>query len=420
MKIIQIPRRFVRSEWGGTESVILETSRQLINSGHETKIICPKMLTHVENETIHGIEVERVPYFYPYIGLGKSARQQMDKKGGNAFSFHLLKKLIDEKDVDLIHLHTGKRIGAIGRSVARFRNIPYVISLHGGIHDVPDSEIASCIEPGKNTLEWGKLLGMLTGSRRVLRDAAAIICVGHREYLETRRMYPNNRVVHLPNGVDHQRFSQGNGIRFRQQYNIPQLAPLALTVGRIDPQKNQYNMILNWPQILKSNPKAHLLMIGAITNENYHQKLLNTIEELKLKDNVHIINGLDPVGKDLTDAYHAADVFVLPSVHEPFGIVILEAWSAGLPVIAANVGGIRHLVKNNVDGLTYETGDNSQLVSHVTNLFQNKSLAFKLAEAGTRKVERQYDWSHICRQLTGLYYDVINNPGNTKMSESGA
>ncbi len=68
MNIVQIPRRFVRSHWGGTETVILETCKRLLKLGHHTEIICPNALAHQDKEVIGGVSISRVPYFYPYLG----------------------------------------------------------------------------------------------------------------------------------------------------------------------------------------------------------------------------------------------------------------------------------------------------------------------------------------------------------------
>ena len=66
MKSIQVPRRFTRHAWGGTETVVLETSKRLNAFGHEAKIFCPSALDPVREENIEGVSVTRLPYFYPF------------------------------------------------------------------------------------------------------------------------------------------------------------------------------------------------------------------------------------------------------------------------------------------------------------------------------------------------------------------
>lgn len=406
MNVVQVPRRFVRQSWGGTETVILETSRRLLERGHRTEIACPNALASAATEVIGGVPVTRFPYFYPYWGLSAEARRQLDHKGGNLFSFALWRWLRAYPDLDLIHLHTGKRLGGIVRHVARARRIPYVISLHGGLLDVPGAEARSWVEPTQGTLEWGKLLGLWVGSRRVMNDAAAIICVGQEECRCVQQAYPETPAVHLPNGVDTGRFAQGDGGRFRRAHGLPADAWVVLGVGRIDPQKNQMLAVELLQALRATEPRAHLVLVGHVTNEPYAERLRAALREDGLAAAVTLIPGLDAHGQDLVDAYHAADVFLLPSVHEPFGIVILEAWAAGRPVVASRVGGVPSFVEDGSTGLLCPSGDAAAFLAALTRLRRDPGLAAALAAAGQRTVRERYSWEVITDRLLRIYEDA--------------
>ena len=411
MRVIQLPRRFVRSHWGGTETVILETSRCLLASGHHTEIFCPCALTRQRSETVEGIRVRRFGYFYPYLGLTAAAREQMDLKGGNLFSFSLMRALRRFPNLDLIHLHTGKRLGAEGRHVAAARRIPYVISLHGGVYDVPAGEAGAWTAPARGSLEWGKALGWWVGARRVLDQAAAIICVGRKEMEEAQRRHPGRKVVHLPNGVDAARFAAGDGKRFRARHGIPPSAFVILVMGRIDPQKNQRLAVRLLAALSAQQPNAHLLLIGPVTNPAYEAELAADIAEHSLGSRVTLIRGIDTHDPDLVNAYHAADLFLLPSVHEPFGIVILEAWAAGLPVIASNVGGVPAFVADGEDGLLCPSGDLERLTQLARQLISDRDARCRLAHAGRTKAAAEYGWDRITQRLVGIYEEAIReNP----------
>jgi glycosyltransferase involved in cell wall biosynthesis len=407
MYVVQTPRRFVRSHWGGTETVILETSKRLLAHGHKTKIICPMALTDQRLEVIEGVEVLRTPYFYPYLGLSSDAKAQMDMKGGNLFSFALMKALKQERDLDLIHLHTAKRTGGIGRFIAIKRRIPYVVSLHGGLFDVPTEEAATWTEPTKGAYEWGKVLGWWVGSRRVFDDAAAIICVGEEERKQTQSRYPTKNVVHLPNGVDPEFFSHGDGGAFRLRNHIPADAYEMLTVGRIDPQKNQMFLVKHLRDLIQVQQKAHLLIIGHVTNQSYYNQIMSYVSSMELADRVTVIPGLQSNSNDIADAYHCADLFVLPSIHEPFGIVILEAWASGLPVIASRVGGIPSFVDHRVEGLLFQANNDTQLVSAVKFLAEHPEEAAKIAIEGKKKAITEFSWDNITGRLIRIYEESI-------------
>jgi glycosyltransferase involved in cell wall biosynthesis len=407
MRVIQVPRRFVRSHWGGTETVILETCKCLLALGHHTEIFCPRALSDRNEEVIDGVAVKRFPYLYPYFGLSPAAREQMDLKGGNLFSFSLMRQLRRYPGLNVIHLHTGKRLGGIGRHIAAMRKIPYVISLHGGVYDVPSGESATWTEPTRGAFEWGKGLGWWVGARRVLDEAAAIICVGRKELEEAQRRHPNRKVVHLPNGVNAQRFAAGDGKDFRERHRIPSSAFVILVMGRIDPQKNQRLAVRLLAELARGPANPHLLLIGPVTNPDYAAKVNADIEAMDLKDRVTLIPGIETHDPDLVNAYHAADVFLLPSIHEPFGIVILEAWAAGLPVIASNVGGVPSFVADGEDGLLFPSGDLPALTRLTQDVIANRDLRCRLAGSGRNKAVDQFGWEGITKRLVDIYEEAI-------------
>ncbi len=412
MNIVQIPRRFVKHEWGGTETVVLQTCKRLQQMGHQTEILCPNALAESNEETIEGVLVKRTPYFYPYLGLKDGACEQMDKKGGNLFSFSLLRELMQYPVLDIVHLHAGKRLGGIGRHAAMMRKIPYVISLHGGLFDVPAGEAATWTEPTQGAWEWGKFLGWWVGSRRVMEDAAAILCVGKAESEKTQARMPDKNVIYLPNGVDVPHFATGDRAAFRAKHGIPQDAKVVLTVGRIDVQKNQLLAADVLKRLLAAGRKdAHLLLIGPVTNPAYLEQVRAACDDPALAGKVTIIPGLDASGQELVDAYKSADVFLLPSVHEPFGIVILEAWSAGLPVVASRVGGVPAFVDHASDGLLFDSGQAEQAAAAVQILLEQPQVAAGLADKGHQKASREYSWDRIADRLVGIYEDAIReNP----------
>lgn len=407
MNIVQVARRFVRQEWGGTETAILETSKCLLKKGHRTEIVSSNALAPNDHERIQGVEITRTPYFYPYWGLQSGRCKQLDKKGGNLFSFALMKLLARQAPLDLLHAHTGKRLGGIVRHIARKRKLPYVVSLHGGVHDVPAAEAATWTEPTRGALEWGKVLGWWVGSRRVLEDADAIICVGRREQELTQKKFPDKYVAYLPNGVDCDRFASGNGQRFRNGFSIAPDAQVITVVGRFDVQKNQLLALHAFAELASQRPELHLVLVGHVTNQLYLRELKEQTEALNLTRRVTIVPGLDPATDLLVDAYHAADVFLLPSNHEPFGIAILEAWAAGVPVVAASVGGVRSLVDHGSDGLLFEAGDQQGAVRSIELLLDNADARRELADAGRRKAVEQYSWQTVTERLIAIYQEVL-------------
>ena len=407
MKIIHIPRRFTTRSWGGTETVVLESASEQIAQGHQAHIMCSNALAEQNDENIQSVPVSRFNYFYPYLGLSASNRKMLDYKGGNMFSFSLLSRLLKEPDVDLIHLHTSKRMGGIGRYCARNKNIPYVVTLHGGLFDVPSAESAAMLNPTRNTLEWGKMLGFWVGSRRVMDEASAIFCIGKGEFDEVSRRYPEKKIELFSNSVNCKKFEKGDGPAFRSQHNISPDKKLILIVGRIDPQKNQQFAITVFEELVREIPNLHLAIVGHITHDDYHQSITDTIKQHQLEQQITVVRGVDFFSKDLVNAYHAADIFCLPSIHEPFGVVILEAWAAKKPVIASRVGGIPSFVEHEQDGLLCRVNVKEDFIRGIRTILTSKKMRVSLAENGYHKAKTEFSWESNTTKLLTLYEEII-------------
>jgi len=407
MGVIHVPRRFVRNEWGGTETTILETSRAFNARGHTSSIVTTTAMCEQKYETIQGVKIHRHKYVYPFLGLSKQDKRDMDRKGGNLLSIPMLKTLLSTRNVDILHAHSGKRLGGIVRTAAHIRKIPYIISLHGGVVDVPSAETQQMLEPLKGTFEWGRAFGAMLGARRVLDDADAILCVGENEQRAVQARYPDQRVEWLPNGVDASSFAKGDGRLFREKNGIPHNRKLILSVGRIDPQKNQLTLLSAMPELLRKHRDTHLVMIGPVTVESYGKELLNKINSASLYNNVTVLPGMPGGSKELVDAFNAADIFCLPSRHEPFGIVVLEAWAAGLPVVASCVGGIPSFTCDGEDVLHADPKEPQSFSTAIERLLLDHELARGIAARGRHKARTQFDWDRIADRLESIYTDLL-------------
>lgn len=416
-RILHVPRRFVAEEWGGTETVVLEISREQKRAGWKPEILTTNALSDKPNETIGGIPVQRFGYFYPYLGLSASDKFALDKKGGSAVSIGLFHAMMRADNVRLFHLHTMARIGGQVRTAARLRKKPYVLSLHGGAYDTQESELKTMSDPTRGALEWGKALGALFGSRRVLGDADYIICVGQAEFEAAKKKVPHDRVSALPNGVDPAKFQHGDGAAFRRKHNIAADAFVILCLSRIDAQKNQIALVEALAQLRAKCPNAVLVLIGPETMPDYAARLRQTALEKKLSDHIRILPGMRTDDPELVSAYHACDVFALPSNHEPFGIVVLEAWSARRPVVVSRVGGLRSLVKEGETGFFFDSGTGDaagQLAEKLAALAAQPDLRRQFAEAGWKEVQMHYTWSAVNEKLETIYAAAERHVGNKK------
>jgi len=410
LKIANVVRRFTFAEWGGTETVVWNTARELQKNGHHPEILATRALCSTPEETVDGIAIRRFPYFYPYWPLTAARRLALDKKGGNPFSRGLWQAL-HRTDATLVHCHTMARLGETVRNACGSRNIPYVVSFHGGCFDVPPQELAAMRKPTRGCFHYGRLLDLLLGRNRFLNAAAGIICVGYNEYEMTCDRYPDRPVVYLPNGVEVERFEKVPEVDFRRQWQIDPAAQLILCVSRIDYQKNQQMLLQLLERLKEKSENIHLVLIGPVTAPDYYAEMQSFIAARQLQQLLTVIPGLPPDSPELAAAYHAADLFILPSIHEPFGIVVLEAWAAGVPVIAASTGGLKKLIEPEKTGLLFDHDSLADLEFCYQRMIEEPSLRENLIAHAGHTVRQEYSWPIITRKLLDFYDLVLSQSG---------
>jgi glycosyltransferase involved in cell wall biosynthesis len=406
-KVAHVMRRFTPDKWGGTESVVSNVSKELMRREIDSPVFCTDMLSQPGSDIHEGIAIHRFRYIFPWFGLSDGAKKKLVLKGGSPLSLSLFFALLCEKKVSVIHTHVQHRLGGVARTVAMLRRIPYVVSLHGGFYTVPQEQIDRMSEPFLGKLEWGKVFGALFGSRRVLTDSDAIICVGKSEYDEVRQRFPFKHVFCVPNGVDVEKFARADGGAFRKAYGFQPSEKIVLCVSRIDYQKNQLGLVRAFAEFHTKHPDHRLVLVGAVTVEDYLAEIMAEVERLGLTTLVTVIEGLRPDDPLLPSAYRAAEMFVLPSMHEPFGIVVLEAWAAGIPVVASRVGGIPGFATDQENILMIEPGNEDELVSRMADLSDDVVLRSDLSRKAFGEVAANYDWAKIGARFQEIYALVM-------------
>jgi glycosyltransferase involved in cell wall biosynthesis len=178
-----------------------------------------------------------------------------------------------------------------------------------------------------------------------------------------------------------------------------------LCISRIDYQKNQKLLVELTAQCRAANEDVHLLLIGPVSVPSYYDELKKLAADLGVSEFLTVVPGAEPGGELIRAAYQQSDVFLLPSLHEPFGIVALEAWSCGLPVIASRVGGLQHLVHDGEDGLLCDPRQLNDWV-HALAALRQPSLREALVQGGNKSVS-DYSWERISLRLLDFYREVL-------------
>ena len=441
MRIAHVLRRLSFDDWGGTEQVVWNIAKAQKAAGHEVRLFATTALWrgngergtgNGEREVVEGIEIFRFKPIYPWWPMPKTLVDELDRKGGNPFVPGLGHALCEWKP-DVIHCHAMARIAELclrvagqgsgvrsqesgvrsQESVVRGQEsvgrIKCVVSLHGGGANVPDEEAKSLKAPTRGRLPWGKAIDILMGwTRRVPEDFDGIVCVGEDEAEKYRGRHKH--VMYLPNGVDTRLFKDRETLDGRRDAvtrpasgGSPQETSLrVLCVARIDRQKNQM-MLVEW---LARNPGATVRLVGPVTQPDYRAELEARAAQLGVSERVSFAGALKPASAELLREYANADVFVLPSRHEPFGIVVLEAWAAGLPVVASDVGGLGKLCAAHPDAaITFAPGVIDALDDALRRVGGDAALRERLSSAG-RAAAAEYDWRILAARLVDFYAEI--------------
>ena len=395
MRVAHVIRRLSFDDWGGTEQVVWNLAKAQRAAGHDVRLFATTALCATPHETVDGLEIVRFRPVYPWWPMPKALVAELDRKGGNPFVPGLGKALREWRP-DVIHCHAMARIAELCLRVGARRRC--VVSLHGGGANVPTEEAKSLKAPTRGRLPWGKAIDILMGwTRRVPEDFGGIVCVGEDEYLKYREKH--RHVMFLPNGVDTRLFETRHPA-------LPQThQPIRLLcVARIDRQKNQMALV----EALARHPGIMLRLVGPVTQQDYREELEARAAALGVADRVAFVGALKPGSPELIAEYAGADAFVLPSRHEPFGIVVLEAWAAGLPVAASDIGGLGRLCAAHPDAaIRFPADDASGLDCAISELLRRMAggEAGKMSEAG-RRAAAQYDWGVLAARLVDFYAET--------------
>src|SRR5947207_13273861 len=209
MTVVHVLRKYNPAEWGGTESALQRLFDGLQPIGISNLVYCPRGPTSCSRDPLAetGCTIKRFRACVPVWGLSREQKNQMISVGGNLMSFDLPAALWRESDASLIHTHALGRLGGIALSVAKRRRLPCVVTIHGGVLDIPD-QLKQSFEQPIGGFEWGKLFGLLLQSRRVLADADAVITCNQREADRVQEKFPGKRVQVQPHGVPVAAFSK--------------------------------------------------------------------------------------------------------------------------------------------------------------------------------------------------------------------
>ena len=293
----------------------------------------------------------------------------------------------------IVHTHTSKA-GLLGRLAAWLARVPIVIHTpHGHVFYGHFSRLLSRI-----FLQMEKLLG------RVTHHQIALTPEEGKDYLNLGVAKSNNLSV-IHSGVD-LAFFKRNASGRNPKGNELAIPPDSLVVGYVGwliPIKGVTYLVDAMAEVIQRHPTSLLVLVGKGDEKGEEEiKLNKQVENLGIADSVRFLGWRSDVNKIMG----CFDIFVLPSLNEGMGRVLVEAMAAGLPIVASRVGGIPDLVKHGENGILVPPANAGALEQAISDLLSDKARRKRMGEAG-KKMCRPYSVEAMVEKIDNLYARLL-------------
>ncbi|MBT4485691.1 MAG: N-acetyl-alpha-D-glucosaminyl L-malate synthase BshA [Candidatus Latescibacteria bacterium] len=361
--------------YGGSGTVATELGRNLAGRGHNIHFITtalPYRLTDfVENVYYHEVQVFNYPLF-DYTPYSLSLASKMAQ-------------VAIREDLDLLHVHYAVPHATSAylakKIIEKRKRIPIITTLHGTDITLVGND-PSYFDITKFSIE----------------ESDAVTAVS--QYLKNQTIYRfmvDNEIEVIPNFVDTEKFSPRTS-EARKCLAEPD-EKVIMHISNFRPVKRIPDIIDVFEEVSR-RIKARLILIGS-GPEKEHSRAL--VEEKGLSDRVHYLG----VQNDVSQSIACADVYLLLSEHESFGLTALEAMSCGVPVIGTSGSGMDEFLGDSEAGLLFEVGEIQGMIDGCVSILSNPDLASKMGKKGRERVLQLYSEERIIGLYENLYMRAI-------------
>ncbi|MBU1627585.1 exopolysaccharide biosynthesis polyprenyl glycosylphosphotransferase, partial [bacterium] len=299
-------------------------------------------------------------------------------------------KFCRKEKFDILHAHSSKA-GFLGRIAAYVARVPVIIFSVHGFAFTPENP--SVMKKIFTAIEFfcGKI-------------SSKVICVSGKdmEYALKEGILSSDRVSNIANGVDIERFANGKGEKIREEFDLKYDDIVVGMVTRLVDAKGCREFIESARILFSKHPNIRFLLIGEGPDELNYRDLVTKLELGKK----FIFTGLR---SDIPDMLAAMDIFVLPSYTEALPYAVIEAMSAGKPVITTSVGGIPELITDGVEGFLLQPKDAKSLVDKIEILLEDEKLRMEFGKAAKKRIKENYFLDKTVNMTTSLYRNILGD-----------
>jgi glycosyltransferase involved in cell wall biosynthesis len=367
---------------GGVEEHVRHLARELVARGHVVAVWTVDRGEHLGTRLVDGIEVRYLPAPLP----SRSARGLLSYAARFPSAWRAWWGAWRALRPELLNVQCFGPNGLYALALHRRTRTPLVVSSHGETF-MDDHDVFA---------QSGLLRA---GLRRALRDAAAVTGCSSVVLEDLQRRFGLADGLVVPNGIDLEEASPADAPHW-----WPQQGPVALALGRVEHKKGFDLLVQAFARLVSEGrlPVSARLVIGG--DGSARHDLGRLVEELGLAGRVVLPGRLSR--EEVAAAMSRADVFVVPSRVEAFGIVALEAWRDGAPLVMTAHGGARDFVSDGADGILVDPEDTAALAEALARVLHDPGLRASLTEAGRARV-RDFNWATVERLYEKVYGTVL-------------
>jgi len=295
-----------------------------------------------------------------------------------ASMFKLL-KVIKQNHIDIIHAHS-RTTQVLGCLLGRMTQARYISTCHGFFKMRFSRRMYHC---------WGQ---------RVIAISEPV-----KTYLIRDFKLKEDEVKLIYHGINMEHFKgdlKDNAREQKKKLGLTASGPVIGITSRLADIKGHSYLIQAMPAILKEFPGAQLFIAG---EGKMNKELEGLTRELGLQKNVLFISSCVKI----EDALSVMDLFILPSLQEGLGLSLMEAMAVGLPVIGTNVGGIKDLIRHNINGLLVEPADTQALAAAILELLKNPAKAQSLGENAETFIKENFPFDRMISETEKVYSECL-------------
>lgn len=290
----------------------------------------------------------------------------------------LLKKYIKKNNIKILHTHLieADLLGFLMKTLNK--NLIWITTKHA-------TDSFRKIPP----------IGILDGWTCNLANRVIAVSYSLKKFLNKYELIPANKISVIHNGIDLNKFKKIDIKNARQKLNLQQFDFCVGIVGRIEKEKGHKFLIKAVSKLKKIIPNIKLNIIGTGSIEN---KLKELTERAGMKHNVKFMGYC----KNVAELYPGFDLLILPSLFEGFGLVVIEAMAANVPVIVSNIDGLREIVSPK-EGILIKPGSTKEICNAIIKSHKKREYTTQLAKSAKRKVINQFNLNKKMIELQNIY-----------------